>query len=445
MRIWNKRMNIRIAAWVLYVLWSQAAFAQERTLTLTDAIQYALQHNENVLIAEQGVEKADGQIKSAWSEALPDVSLNGFYTRNWRVPTSTINGNEVRFGSTNVLNGNASLTIPLYRGGKSIASRHAAQAFRAASEADLTNARQQTVFETERAFYGVLLADALIAVNESALKQAEAHLEQTRRLHKVGNASDYELLRAEVQVANLEPAVITARNNRDMALLDLKRTTGMDLDAPVAVVGTLEQAMAEAVPVAVNQETAVQMALRNRPDLMAADYEIEMLEDAVRIQAGDKRPSVSLVNIYQNQAQVNSLDNLSRDRFVQSYNSRIVFEIPVFDGFKSRGRVHEARADLAAARYSAQRQKKQIELEARQAYLRVVETRERLQAQQKTVAQTEKGLEIAGVRYRTGVGTQLEIIDAQFVVTQARTNHAQAMHDYAVAVAALRRAVGTVK
>jgi outer membrane protein TolC len=422
-----------------------AVRAQDRPLALEEAVQLALKQNETVLIAEQGVEKARGQISSARSEALPKLALNGFYTRNWRVPTNVINGNAFRFGSTNVLNGNITLSIPLYKGGKVQAARRAAQAFRAYAEANLTTARQQVVFDTQRAFYGVLLAEELVKVNESALQQAEAHLEQVSRLHQAGTASDYEVLRARVQAANLKPGAITARNNRDLALLDLKRTIGMDLAAPLTVAGALNEAAAAELPAANRVEEAVQTALRNRQELAALDYQLDMLEDGVRVQAGELRPSVSLVNSYQNQAQVNDLNDLNKDRFVQSYNSRLVIDVPVFDGFKSRGGVVQARADLRSAAYSREQRIKQIELEARQAFMRVEEARMRLWAQQETVGQAEKGLEIAGVRYRTGVATQLEIIDAQLVLTQARTSHAQALNDYAVAVAGLRRAVGAVK
>ena len=421
------------------------AGVQGQPVALSDAIQMALKQNETVLIAEQGVARAKGQVTSAGAEGYPKLSFNGFYTRNWRVPTSVINGNTIKFGSANVLNANLSLTIPLYKGGKIRAARRAAQAFRAFSEANLNAARQQVAFDTQRAFYAVLLSDELIRVTEAALKQAEAHLEQVNQLLKAGTASDYEALRARVQVANLKPAAITAKNNGDIALLDLKRTVGMDLTAPLAIAGKLEAVVAEEVPVARSIDEAVAMALKGRPELIALDYQVDLQEDNVRIQAGDGRPSVTLVNAYQNQAQVNDIGKLGTDKFVQSYNSRLVVDFPLFDGLKSRGGVAQARSDFRAATYSKQQRQKQIELEARQSFLRVQEALNRLDAQKETVTLADRGLQIAEVRYRTGVATQLEVFDAQVVLTQAQTSHAQALNDYAVATAGLRKALGVVK
>lgn len=418
---------------------------QGQPVALPDAIQMALKQNETVLIAEQGVARAKGQVTTAGAEGYPKLSFNGFYTRNWRVPTSVINGNTIKFGSANVLNANLSLTIPLYKGGKISAARRVARAFREFSEANLNAARQQVAFDTQRAFYTVLLSDELVRVTDTALKQAEAHLEQVNQLLKAGTVSDYEALRAKVQVANLKPPAITAKNNRDIALLDLKRTIGMDLAAPLAVVGGLEAAAAAEVPVARSIDEAVAMALKGRPELIALDYQIELQEDNVRIQAGDGRPSVNLVNAYQNQAQVNDIGKLATDKFVQSYSSRFVVDFPLFDGFKSRGGVAQARSDFRAATYSKQQRVKQVELEARQSFLRVEEALNRLDAQKETVTLADRGLQIAEVRYRTGVATQLEVFDAQVVLTQAQTSHAQALNDFAVAAAGLRKALGVVK
>ncbi|MBM3263622.1 MAG: TolC family protein [candidate division Zixibacteria bacterium] len=421
-----------------------ATQGQER-LTLEDAVRLALERNETVLIAEQSVAKAKGQVMSARSEAFPKLSLTGFYNRNWRVPTSVINGNTLRFGSTNVLNGGLSLSIPIYRGGKIQAARRAARAFEEFSEANLAVARQQTAFEAQRVFLNVLLSEELVRVNEWALKQAEAHLEQVAQFQRAGSASEYEVLRAKVQVANLTPAAITARHNRELGLLDLKRTVGMSLSAPLSVEGTLLQAATMETAIAATVEEAVTGALKKRPELIALESQMEVFEDNIRVQAGEWRPSVNLINAYQNQAQVNDLGDLGSDRFVQSYNSRLTLDFPVFDGFKSRGGVTQVRADHRAAGYTRQQRIKQIELETRQAFMRLEEARIRLWAQQETVGQAEKGLQIAETRYRTGVATQLEVFDAQVTLTQIRTSHAQALNDYAISAAGLRRAMGVIR
>lgn len=444
----------RQTGWIVWVvvliIWIgpwRGAWAQDRpfVLTLQDAIQVGLKQNETVLIAQQEVEKAGGQIGTAWAEAFPKLSFNGFYTRNWETPAAVFGGRVFRFGTTNVLNGGATLTIPLYKGGKTLAARRVAHAFREYTDASLTNTRQQVAFDIQRAFYGVLLANELVTVNESALKQAEAHLEQVVRLHKVGTASDYDLLRAQVQVANLKPAVITARNNRDMAVLALKNVIGLDLNASIDTRGSLAEAAVEQLPETSDVESTIRLALKNRPDLAAMEYRLDMLEDAVRIQAGEMRPTVNVISNYQTQAQLNDLQGLKRDQFVNSYSSRLVFDIPVFDGRKSHGEVTRARADLMETEYARRRLQKNAELEVRQAFMRVQEARERLTAQQETVAQAQKGLDIAEVRYRTGVGTQLETLDAQLVLTQARTNQAQGLNDYVIAVAGLKKAIGTGK
>lgn len=441
------RRRVCVALWIVCCGCWSAVYAQERLgpYTLNDIVQLALRLNEDVLIAEQDVEKAEGQIVSAWSEALPSFSLNGLYGRHWRVPTSVINGTEFRFGSTNVFTAGASLSIPIYRGGKAGAARRGAHALRESSEFRLTRTRQGVAFETQQAFYHVLLADEMVRVHQAAVDRAEAHLRQVAQLHQAGKASEYEMLRARVQVSNRKPALITAYNDQELAMLRLKRIIGLDLTTPLDIEGALADALAEQSPVGGDVDAAVRLALQNRPDFMALDHEIKMREDAVRMQAAGKRPTLSLVNTYQNQAQINDIGALSTDRFVQSYATQLVVDIPIFDGRKSRGEVRQAQADLTAATHAKQQARKRIELEVREAFMRMAEARERLAAYEETVTEAEKGLEIAQVRYRAGLGTQLEVLDAQNVVTEARANYAQGVYDYGVSAANLRWVTGVVK
>jgi len=414
-------------------------------LSLDRCVALALQKNRDALIAEEELMKAKAQITEARSGALPTLRLDGQYIGNWKLPEFVVTAGELgrqsfRIGTRHTFTGSVTLQQPLYVGGKIGAALKVSHLYSELSEEHLQSTQQEIIFTVESAFYAVLLAREMVTVSQAAVDQAYAHLERVRQFYSEGTVSEYDVLRAEVQVSNLKPGLITAQNGLDLAEAALKHVVGIDLETPVLLEGGFHAEQREKMG---DEDRLTQAALVRRPEIRQVDLEIQMRQQAVAIAKADLKPSLFLFTGGQLQAQIDRL-RLKRGDWIDSWNTGLALEFPLFDGWRTSGHVNQARAELLQAEYRRDQLEDRVRMQVKEAVLNLKRAKEKIEAQSKTVEQAERGLHIAEVRYGNGISTQLEVMDAQLALTQARTNHAEALYEYSIASAALDRAVGTI-
>ncbi|MDA0746072.1 MAG: TolC family protein [bacterium] len=435
--------------WLAFVAWSvsitsQADCQEPRVLTLEEGIQMALEKNEVLRMAREDLVKSREQVREAVADALPQLDLSVDYNRNWKLPSTvfdTPTGRQsVTIGSKNNIDGVLSLRQPLFASGKIGAGLKVAKLFAEYSNEQVRAVNQRVRASVEGAFYNVLLARDLVRVSKLALKRAQANLRQVRRLHEAGRVSNYEVLRAEVQVSSLRPDSIQAENGLVVARLNFKDAIGLDSEQSVDVRGGFrDRTDLEVAQV----ENLIQTGLASRPETRQMDRQVRMREQNVRIQQASSRPSVDLVASGRLQAQNNELD-FKKDDFRQSWATGISIQIPLFDGFRTRAQVSQARADFRRAELEAQELGREVRLEIRQAWLDLRVTLEKLDAEALVVSQAQQGLAIAESRYANGVGTQLEVLDAQLVLQQMEFQYVRGQHNRAMALVNLEMAVGVL-
>ena len=295
---------------------------------------------------------------------------------------------------------------------------------------------------TRLAYYDVLLAAQQITVNEASVNLLQKELEDQQRRYDAGTVPHFNVLRAEVAVANARPALIQARNNYRIAKNNLSNLLGYNLprdiweDIPLNLTDTLD-----AAPYQVDLPAAIQQALARRPELVAVRKTAELQRlNVVNAKAGYK-PTVQVFAGYGwYNAQFTQPVELDHD--IRGWNAGGQLSWDVFDGMLTHGKVVQARALYEKARTDVDDKGRQIELEVRTAYSDFIEAREVLDSQQKVQEQADEALREARARAEAGTSTQLDVLDAETSLTQARTTQIQALHDYAVARARLERAIG---
>jgi outer membrane protein len=213
------------------------------TLTLEDAIELALRQNPNYLATQEREGQARGLLREAVSRFLPSLNFQGMNTLDEKLfvlefPSFIPGEPPQRFSIDFTRDFQASLafSFPLYAGGRLVAGYKQAGYNLKSTKEGIRLSEQETVFNVKKAFYGYILAREFFAVSEEALKLAEEFHKNVKSLYGVGMSSKFDLLRSEVQVANLRPQLIRARNGRDVAELGLKMALGIDLGKPIAVV-----------------------------------------------------------------------------------------------------------------------------------------------------------------------------------------------------------------
>lgn len=413
----------------------------EIVLTPDRAIELALRNNETLLSTRLDEDHARARVREAYSEALPKLDFRSSFTRNWALPEFNFGGQTFKVGTDNVINFGLDLSQTIWRGGQIGAGLEMARYFRQISETNTDRMRENIVLQVYNGYYDVLLAEAALEVSTAAYDRAVAQYEGVQQFYEAGTVSDYDVLRARVEVTNAHPPVTQARNGLAIAKADLKRLIGLPRQARIRCTGSLDVDVS-GLPVDIG--SAVDQALTNRSDLKAARLQTVMNDAAIRLARGENRPDVSLSAGYLMQAQVNDpgFKSLAFDDFSRSWNTLINVSFPVFDGRQNSGRIMQAQADYDRSRYIERQLRKQIEVDATEAVLNLVEASERVKAGEEAIELASRGLSIARVQYEGGVSTQLELIDAQFILTQAETDHVTAKYDFATAAAQLQNVLG---
>jgi outer membrane protein TolC len=420
-----------------------SAIAETLDLDLSSAIEISLQNNESYLIAEKELDRASGQIMEAVSGALPQITGGLVYNRNWRVPTGVFQmGDEVvtfKFGTEHNYTADLTLTQPLYSGGRTFTALSMAKTYKKMARDMVVQSRQDLKVSVFNSFYGAILAQEILRVNRESYGLAEENLEVVQKMYDQGMVAEYDLLRARVAVSNLEPELIKAENDAEVAMGNLKNLLGIDLDTEINLSADFDSSQFILPPP--DPDEAKLELQENRPEIKVMRRQTELNEKLVSIAKAGYRPSLTFSTSLQYQAQFND-GSVFDKRWDRSLNSMLVLAVPIFDSWRTPSRVKQARVDAVQSRLSEKSLIKNMILDFDQSLGKYNEARKRLASQGDAVELARRGLSIARVRYENGVGTQLEVSDARLSLARAEINRAVAFHDLAVSYAALLRAMG---
>ncbi len=296
---------------------------------------------------------------------------------------------------------------------------------------ELARTRQETALQVKNGYYSVLRAQAFVGVNEAAVSQSAELLRVTTAQRDAGVASQFDVLRAQTQLDNNRQALISSRNQVAIAKNAFANTLGIDPSTPVA-----PEIPTVPPPPALDEESLIQTAINQRPEYLQADINVVKAQKNIKLAHRNLEPYANVVagGVY---------DGTSR--FLRQRGSAAVgvtLTVPLYDGGATRASQEAARTDERGALIQKDQFVRGIKAEVQQSVIAVGDARDRSVAVAATVTQAQEALRLANVRFRAGVGTQLDVNDAQVALTQAQTNQVNAQYDYLGALARLSRAVG---
>jgi outer membrane protein len=423
----------------------------DRPLALADCLDIALEQNAAVRKSRQDIEAAHGLSLQTRAIVIPKVQASGEYgiTEDRAVERLELPPNPIFPAGAPVIDpGNerwsagVRLVQSIFEGGRLTSALRTARLLRDQALAQHRAVLADVVTEVRVAFYNVLLAEQEIRVAEAAVELLQKELEDNQRRFNAGTVPRFNVLRAEVELANARPRVSRARNAHRIAKNQLAHLLGFrvpgDLwdDIPLRLNGTLE-----APRLALGVPEALAQALARRPELEAVRLAAQLRREGVQSARAGYLPRLQG---YVGYGARKSMFSRELDDGVHGWEAGVQATWNVFDGALTRGKVAEARALLEKTTIEADDLARQIELEVRVAYSTLTEAWEVLESQKKVVEQAEEALRLARARADAGTGTQLDVLSAQTALTEARTTDVRARRDYAVAVARLERAIGAV-
>jgi outer membrane protein TolC len=414
--------------------------AETLVIDVEKGVALALNNNERLLQAKIDVVHSLEGHRLARSAGLPQLEASINYNRNWLLPSFVFAGSAVRIGTENNLTGTVTMRQRLYAGGGVRAAMDMADRQVAIMGETERETRQLVVAAVEERFYDLLLAGELLKVVHLAIERSRQNLHQVVSRGQAGRASEFDRLRAQVQVSSMRADSIRSENDLRLAAMALKDIVGIDLDQPLEVRGTFRIDTSLDIN---DLQGLLDRGVANRPELARIIRQLEYQERNVEFERAAGRPLLDLVATGQTQFQSNEFD-LADKEWRKSWNTGVVLNIPIFDGQRTGARVAQAKQSLRRAEYERQRLEREVHLQVQQAYYDVEEASERIEANRDAVLQAEKGLRMAGSRYANGAGTLLEILDAQLALVQTRTENAMARRDRGLALMRLERSVGVL-
>ncbi len=441
-----------VSLFMVVIFFSAPISAHSQPLTLEESITLALQNSPQIKAAQEAIKLAEGQMVEAKGAMLPQISANGSYLYFGELPTTILDFGdmpspfgpvagpdapptesgpiEIEMGARHNWKGEVAVQQPLFTFGKLWNRYKQTIASQQAAVAGLNSVQQQLELQVHEAFYGVLLAQEYLKVSRQAVELVEAQVKVAQQLRDVEIATDFEVLRAQVQLASVQSQQVRVENTLQLAQNRFKMILGLDMNTAVNVEGSLDYQ-----PQEFDLAALIDTALKHRPDLAQLTWQEKAGEKLVRIAKAGYLPNISIAGNY-------SLNDTDQQPRYSTWNVAVVANIPIFNGFATRGKVHQAEAGLRQIQYGHEQLRDAIEMEVRTAYLQLRGTAALVEVQRRSVEQAEEGLRLAQLRYENGMLTSVELIDSQLALTQARVNRLQAQHDYVVGLARLQKAIG---
>lgn len=441
-----------------------AAQVAGEPLTLDRAVGLAVERSRDLRDAELELVAAGHRVSEAWGSVFPTLDLSANYTRNLAVPGSFLPGIffdpdadpdelvAVKFGSDNVWSMQLRAEQPLFRAaafvGVGAASRYEEL------QREVVRGRAQGVVTRARiAYYDVLLAEEGARLTENTVRRITQTLNEMRRMEEAGLASNYDVLRLEVELANVEPALRRARNSALAARRTLAVELGVEDLTDAELAGSLSGVTAETLPALPVVDTAdmgsiVEQALQRRSDVRQLRLMEDLRRAELRAEQSEYLPTLSLFGTYSINAQQSGSPNFFGSSDAQRAYGRQVglqLSLPLFSGMQRPARVGQRRVVIEQVRTQQELVRDQVENQVRTAVEQVLEARQRVTAQAFGVQQARRGHEIATVQYREGISSALELTDAENALRQSEFNYAEAIYDYLVAVARVDEAMGNIE
>lgn len=436
------------------------SFSQEEmVLTLEKSVTLALEKNPQIKIAEKELSKARTGIWEAYSTILPQLNGSVNFQHAWEIQKSVIPNFlkvmlgsmapedapdyvEIAFGLENTFTYGLTLSQPLYLGGAGVAGIKIGYAAKRAAEQNLELNRQNLIYQSVNAFYTCLLFREIVAVQNEALSQANANLDIVIKKYNAGAASGFDKMRAEVEVANLKPNVISAENNYQAAKTQLRTVLGLDKDTKIDIKGQFEYFEDD-----FSEKTLQEiqnMALQRRPESQALSEQTYMARKGISIARSAFLPKLFFQTDYSYLAMKDDYKFSQRD-FNKGFTSAISLQVPLFSGFRSCKQYQKAKLDYKIMLDTEKQVHDGILAEAEVTYNKFNEARQKYVAANQSVGLAKEALRLANMMYEEGANTQLDVLSSQLALTRARLNFVSSLYEYQMARYQLRKVTGTLK
>jgi outer membrane protein len=401
--------------------------------TVEEAIDFALQNNPGIEQLNIEFQKSKERIGQAISSFYPEISATGYYAYISDVPIIEFDSIPIPFGTHENYNVQVSLQQVLFAWGKLYNAYRISDLAGDIAELNLLRKQQEIRYSVTDAFYGMLVLEEYVAQAQASLNQLEKFAASVETRYKAGLVSQFDLLRARVQVENLKPMVIESENALNLAREGFKLLLGMDLDNDFTLSGELRMVDEE-----FSLDELIASALQDRAEIKNLNKAEKIAHLNQQITRRTNLPTLVGGATYEQRKPF----SFTGDDWGSSLTFNLGFQWPLFSGFSNVHKSREAALMLKEARLALENLERAIVVEVKQAYLTFLAAKGAIDAAQENVGQAETAFDIIETRYRNGLATNLEVLDTELAFRQAQVNYLTALKSYNTSLAEIYKAIG---
>jgi len=455
-----KRISIIIAlCLIVSMFWS---------ISLDESISLAKQNNKDLLSSKEDLQKAEQTYYQVRANIYPQLNVVGAYSLNKTyLPDSAIvppidlslgldpdTASSNDYYLANVMSGALNSLVPsspmeegsmalslqmqqvLFTGGKLNYGIKTADIYRNIQQLNYQLKEQDIILKTTQMFYSCLLAEKFVNVQEAALETARHHLARVEAFANEGLVSDFDVMRARLEVAKLEPQLMQAQNSRDLALSAFRTQIGVN-DPTIVPEGNL------VLPpkLDITLDEALTQGLENRIELTMVKKGTEVADLQLKTEKAGYFPNLAL---QASAALYTKADEyaIEGDDFGTNYSIGLGISFPLFNGFATKAKVNSAKSSYRQSQYQEQKYEDLIRLEITQNYQKLRHAEKNYLVQEENMKMAERSLQLAQLRYENQVGIQLEVFDAQTTLSAIQLQYYQSIYEVISATRELQKSLG---
>jgi outer membrane protein len=409
------------------------------TYTLSSIIDYALKNNPRLRISNKDIITEMYGIKAAKAERMPRVDFGSSATRyRYPMPLTPIvitgpigPGFDFPDFERNVYDIGGYFRLPLFKGGRLVRGVRVAEMKKSVAQDNYMATKQELVYNLTSVFYKISQLEKLLQANDATVKQLEAHKRNIEMYLKTGTAPRLDLLKTDVELSHAREGRLLVKNNLESTYELLKTLMGID-NMEISIL--IEHGAGSKEAYAVLDES-INKAFSQRPEYMAVSKKKMMYEERVKIAQGKRFPDIYASGEYGGKAG----DNIA---FKENWNIGLKMIMPIFDGGMIQSEIDKEINELEKVKEEERYLKLAITREVRDAYLGIMNAKERIEVTETAIASAKESLRVELLKYDTGAGTNTDVIDAQTAFLRTETDFYQALYDKEVALASMRKAMG---
>lgn len=389
--------------------------------TLADCLEMALDHQPQLVAAREAVNVAKAQLRETESAYLPQLNVGNSVSRS----------NVENSGTGNAYDNEAVLSQLIYDFGRTPATIRESSENIKIQELNYLATELTVRLNVKTAYYTLLENKEGVRIAKETLTNTNLQLKLANVAYTIGTASRLDVATAEAQVANAELSLVQAKNNYDVAVRTLNTAMGLDSNTYQNV----DLAESPYTTVTTDLNSLINVAMKNRPDILTYVNQKEQLKSALVAAERGHLPSLSASGEYNQTGGSGSSQ-------VDSWSGGLSLSMSLFDGFNTEGKIQEEKADLRNLAAEEENSRQAAQLDVTTNYLNTKSGEEQIKSARKVVDAGKEALNLATGRYKNGLGSILDLTNAQTTYTSAEVSLAQAIYSYQINYAKLQKSLG---